>query len=151
MSLECPFSPKTANERVVRLTAFLTILLMLTGLFSRLQWIALLLCFDFFIRGFTDRPWSPLRRAAKALVRLLRLKPEMINAGPKIFAAKIGCVVTAMITLLAFTELQTAARILAGILILMAGLEAFFKICVGCHLYSALQTLKRNLHLRKES
>jgi len=142
MSLECPFSPKTADEQIVRLTALLIVLLTLAGLFSKLQWIALLLCFDFFIRGFTDRPWSPMRRAAKALARLLRLKPEMINAGPKIFAAKIGCVVTAMIILLAFTELQTAARILAGILIFMAGLEAFFKICVGCHIYSLMQTFK---------
>jgi len=149
MSLECPFSPKTANERVVRLTAFLVVLLMLAGLFSRLHWIALLLCFDFFIRGFTARPWSPVRRGAKALARLLRLQPKIINAGPKIFAAKIGCVVTAMIALLAFTELQTAARILAGILILMAGAEAFFSICVGCHLYSILQTLKRKLNLGK--
>ncbi len=151
MSLECPFSPKTANERVVRLTAFLTILLMLTGLFSRLQWIALLLCFDFFIRGFTDRPFSPLRRAAKALATLLHLKPEMINAGPKIFAAKIGFFFTAIITLTAFMGLDLVSTILASILILLASLEAFFKICVGCHLYSALQTLKRNLHLRKES
>jgi len=146
MTAECPFSPKTANEKVVRLTAFLTVVLMLTGLFSNLSWIALLLCFDFFIRGFTDRPWSPLRRAAKALAKILRLKPKPINAGPKIFAARIGCMVCAIITLLAFTGLQTAARILAEILILMAGLEAFLGICVGCHLYSLMQTIKRSLN-----
>ncbi len=145
MSLECPFSPKTANERIVRLTAFLTILLMLAGLFSRLQWIALLLCFDFFIRGFTERPWSPLRRAAKALARILRLKPKMINAGPKIFAAKIGFIVCVIITLLSFTGLPAAARILAEILVLLAGLEAFLGICVGCHIYSLMQTIKKSL------
>jgi hypothetical protein len=151
MSLECPFSPQTANEKVVRLTAFLTVLLMLAGLFSRLQWIALLLCFDFFIRGFTDRPFSPLRRAAQALATLFRLKPEMINAGPKIFAAKIGFFFTAVIALTAFMGLDRIATILAALLILLASLEAFFKICVGCRLYSALQTLKRNPHLRKKS
>ena len=145
MSPECPFSPKTANERVVRLTAFLTVLLMLAGLFSQLKWIALLLCFDFFIRGFTDRPWSPIRRAARAQAKMLRLKPKMINAGPKIFAARIGFIVCVLITLLAFTSLQTSARVLTEILILMAGLEAFLGICVGCHIYSLMQTIKRSL------
>ena len=145
MSLECPFSPKTANEQVVRLTAFLTILLVLAGLFSNLQWIALLLSFDFFIRGFTDRPWSPLRRAARAQAKMLRLKPKMINAGPKIFAARIGFIVCVIITLLAFADLQTPARILAELLVLMAGLEAFLKVCVGCHIYSLMQTIKKSL------
>jgi len=145
MNINCPFSPQTANENVVRLTAFLVVLLMLTGLFSNLGWFALLLSFDFFIRGFTGRPWSPLRRAAKALARLLRLKPKTINAGPKIFAARIGFVVCAIITLLAFTGLIGTAQLLAEILVLMAGLEAFLGICVGCHIYSLFQTIKRSL------
>ena len=136
MSEECLFSPKTVNEKVVRLVATFTVLLLLTGLFSNLQWIALLLCFDFFIRGFTNLPISPLRRAARAQARILRLKPKMINAGPKIFAAKI-------ITILSFTGLTTAAKILAEILVLMAGLEAFLGICVGCHIYSLMQTVKK--------
>lgn len=145
MSVECPFSPQTANEKVVRLTAFLVVLLMLTGLFANLKWFALLLSFDFFIRGFTNRPWSPLRRAARAQAKILRLKPKMINAGPKIFAARIGCVVCVVITLSAFTGLTGTARILAEILILLAGLEAFLGICVGCHIYSLLQTIKKML------
>ena len=145
MSLQCPFSPQSANEKVVRLTAFLTILLTLAGLFSSLQWIALLLCFDFFIRGFTNKPWSPLRRAAKALARLFRLKPEPINAGPKIFAAKIGFVFCTVIATTAFAGLNQTARILSELLVLLAALEAFFKICVGCHIYSMTQTIKRSL------
>ena len=144
MSMECPFSAETINEKIVRLTAGLTMLLMLAGLFSTLDWIALLLCIDFFIRGFTKQPFSPLRRAAKELAVLLRLQPKRINAGPKIFAARIGFFVTALIALLAFTELHTAARVLAGVLILLAGLEAFLGLCVGCHIYSLLQALKKS-------
>ena len=146
MSLQCPFSPQSANEKVVRLTAFLTILLTLAGLFSSLQWIALLLCFDFFIRGFTNKPWSPLRRAAKALARLFRLKPEPINAGPKIFAAKIGFVFCTIIAITAFAGLQKTASSLAELLVLLAALEAFLKICVGCHIYSMIQTIKKSLN-----
>ncbi len=145
MSLECPFSPRTADENIVRLTAGLTILLTLAGLFSSLHWIALLLCFDFFIRGFTDRPWSPMRRAAKALARLFRLPPERINAGPKIFAAKVGFVFCTIIAITAFAGQIQSARILAELLILLAALEAFLKFCVGCHIYSLIQRIKRAL------
>ena len=145
MSLECPFSPQTINEKVARMTAFLTVLLLLAGLFSMLHWIALILCVDFFIRGFTTWPISPLRRAARAQTKILRLKPKMINAGPKIFAAKIGFIFTAIITALSFAGLTTAARIFTEILILFAGLEAFAGICVGCHVYSFVQTVKRKL------
>ncbi len=151
MSLECPFSPKTVNETAVRLVALFTLTLSLVGIFSSLQWVALFLCFDFFIRGFTDRPFSLLRLLAKTLAKTLHLKPKMINAGPKIFAAKIGFFFTAIIALTAFMGLGLVATLLAALLILLASLEAFFKICVGCHLYSALQTLKRNLRKTHEN
>ncbi len=150
MSVECPFSPKTVNEKVVRLIATFTVLLLLGGLFSMLNWIALLLCFDFFIRGFTDLPISPLRRAARAQAKMFRLKPKMINAGPKIFAAKVGFIATAIITVLSFTGLTSAARILTEILILIAGLEAFLGICVGCHIYSFMQTIKKAIRSKAE-
>jgi hypothetical protein len=144
MSLECPFSPKSANEKVVRLTAFLTVVLMLAALFSSLRWIALLLTIDFFIRGFTSLPFSPVRRGARALAKALRLEPKMINAGPKIFAARIGCVFCATIAAFSFTGFNSVARILAELMVLLAGLEAFMGICVGCHMYSLLQTLKKS-------
>ena len=81
----------------MRLVAFFTLSLMVAGLFSSLKWVALFLCLDFFVRGFTDWPVSPLRALAKSIVKTLHLPPKMINAGPKIFAARIGCIFTALI------------------------------------------------------
>ncbi len=149
MSVECPFSPKTADETIVRLSAFLTIVLMLTGLFSMLHWIALFLSFDFFIRGFTDLSISPVRRGARALSKIFRLKPKPINAGPKIFAARIGFIVCVLITILSFAGLKTPARIIAEILVLVAAMEAFFGFCVGCHLYSFFQRIKKAAQLKE--
>ena len=128
----------TVNEKVARMTAFLTVLLLLAGLFSMLNWVALLLCVDFFIRGFTRLPISPLKRAARAQVKMLCRKPRMIDAAPGIFAAKIGFLVTAIIALLAFVGLATAARLLTELLVLAIGLEAFAGICVGCKIYDLL-------------
>ncbi len=143
MNAECPFSPKTVNEKVARLTAFLVVILLLAGLFSILEWIALFLCIDFFIRGFTDLPFSPVGRAARCLAKILRREPKLINAGPKIFAARIGCIFCGIIAILSFTGLYTAAGLLTEILVLLAGAEAFAGICVGCYLYTLLQHVKK--------
>ena len=136
-------SAETVDKSVMRMTAFFTVLLLLAGLFSNLKWIALLLGFDFFIRGFTTLPISPLRRAARAQAKMLRLKPKMIHAGSTIFTVRLGFVAAAIIALLAFTGLNAAARILAEILVLAAGLEAFLGVCVGEHIYSLMQTVKK--------
>ena len=142
MNVQCPISSETFDQSVVRMTAFFTVLLLLAGLFSSLKWIALFLCFDFFIRGFTCLPLSPLRRAARAQAKLLRRQPKPVDAAPKKFAVRLGFIATAIIALLAFANLSAAARIVTEILILMAGTEAFLGICVGCHIYTLLQSLK---------
>lgn len=138
MSQDCPISSETVDGSVARLTAFFTVVLLLAGLFSNLKWIALLLCLDFFIRGFTRLPISPLRRAARAQARLLRRKPKTVNAGPKIFAAKIGFLISAAIVILSFAGLGAVARLVAEIFVLAAGLEAFLGICLGCKIHALL-------------
>ena len=142
MDEQCPISSETVDQSVVRMTAFFTVLLLLAGLFSNLKWIALFLCFDFFIRGFTRLPLSPLHRAARAQAKLLRREPKPVDAPPKKFAVRLGFIATAIIALLAFTGLTAAARIVTELLVLMAGLEAFLGICLGCHIYTLLPSLK---------
>ena len=142
MTAQCPISSETVDQNIVRTTAFFTVLLLLAGLFSNLKWIVLLLCFDFFIRGFTRLPISPLRRAARAQVKLLHRQPKPIDAAPKKFAARLGFVVSAVIALLAFSGFYQAAYILTQLLVLLAGLEAFLGICLGCRIYTLLLPLK---------
>jgi hypothetical protein len=143
MSPECPCFNETVDRNVTRTTSFLVFVLLLTGLFSMLNWISLLLCFDFFIRGFTHLPISPLRRAAQAQVKILRFKPKMINAGPRVYGARVGFVITALITLLSFTGFPTGARILTELMVLIAGLAAFLGICIGCYVHTLIQKAKR--------
>ena len=141
MEPQHPISDETVDQSIVRTTAFFTVLLLLAGLFSNLKWIALLLCFDFFIRGFTRLPFSPLRRAARAQVKILRRTPRPIDAAPKKFAARLGFLVSAVIAILAFTGLYQAAYVVTQLFVLLAGMEAFLDICLGCRIYTLL--LKR--------
>jgi len=144
MELECPFSVKKLDSKVVRLVALMVVILSAIGcLTPALGWIALFLAIDFFVRGFTDLSASPLRITGKAVSGLLKLPPKMINAGPKIFAAKIGFGFAVIVVVFAGVGLGKSARALICLLALFAALEAFFNICVGCHLYALFLTLKK--------
>lgn len=59
----------------------------------------------------------------------------MINAGPKIFAAKIGFWASAAIALAAFFDIPAAYYAFGGILAIAASLEALFEYCLGCKIY----------------
>ena len=133
------------NEKIIRLASFLAVVLLLTGLFSMLHWIALILCIDFFIRGFTARPDSPILRAARALNNIYRPKPKRVDAAPKIFAAKVECICCGIIASLAFSNLWNPARHLTELLVLLIGVEAFLGICVGTHLSNLWKKLQTQL------
>jgi len=138
MTVACPISDHRVNETVVRLVAFMIFLSATLGCFGFLQWIAAALALDFFIRAFTRWPISYLSALGKLIARILKLPPKPINAGPKIFAARLGFILCVTISILAFMQLTPYAIALAGILALFAALETFFSVCVGCHLYSLL-------------
>jgi len=138
----CPISFRKVDETIARLVALLVFVSAIVACFAYLPWIAAALAVDFFIRAFTTWPISYLAFLAKAIAKSIGLKPQPINAGPKVFAARVGFVFTVVIAALGFLNLTTVAVVLAGLLALFAGLEAFFAVCVGCHLYSLLNKLR---------
>ncbi len=63
----------------------------------------------------------------------------MINAGPKIFAAKIGflfCCVIALFSLLGF---HGTSLVVGSIFIFFAALEALFRFCLACRIYPLIK------------
>ena len=71
----------------------------------------------------------------------------LINAGPKIFAARIGLVLSSLIILANLTGIGWLAFGIASILGLFSFLEAVFGICVACEIYPFVYKLfyERNL------
>lgn len=148
MTVQSPESAETVDQNIVRMTAFFTVLLLLAGLFSNLKWIALLLCYDFFIRGFTHLPISPLRRAGRAQAKILCRTPKPVDSAPEIFAAKVECILCGLIAALCFSNLWNPARLLTELLVLLIGVEAFLGICVGTHLSNLWKKLRFGLKNR---
>ena len=134
----CPVSPERIDENVVRLTALWVVLSMGTFFMTGISVIPLLISIDFFIRAFTQAKISPFSRLSKQIVAAMGLNPVLIDKGPKIFAARIGFILTILTTSLSLSGLQSASVVTGSILVLFAFLECGLNFCAGCWLYTFL-------------
>jgi hypothetical protein len=135
MNQSCPISMKQVNERAAQVNAALTVLSILLFLLTSQRWILIVLCLDFFIRGFLDPSYSPYGAVSKAILRIAKVEPAMVNAGPKIFAAKIGFLFCCVTGIGYLTGFYRASLIAGSMLGFFAALEAFFRFCVACKIY----------------
>lgn len=131
----CPIVNAKINENVARANAFFTVLFIITYLISNSYLILIFLIIDFALRTFQLNNYSLFCVGSKKLNSLFKIKPILINAGPKIFAAKVGLVFSFFIFAATLFEFQTVSIILASIFGLCAFLEAAFGFCVACQIY----------------
>jgi hypothetical protein len=134
--LICPISNEMVNERLTRINAFFTILLVAAGFVFNSVLFPLLLLADFFIRAFTNSKFSPVSFVSGGLASLLHLSKKPIDKAPKIFAARLGFIMTLVIATLFLLQLYTVSMVVAGMLVFFATLEFAFGICVGCIIYT---------------
>ncbi len=137
----CPLSHKQTNTFTARINAIFVVILIILSLFWINKWIPLFLTLDFFILGFLEKS-SPRSFIAKKITKIFK-KGKIVNAGPKIFAAKIGFWVSLIITICVFRDWSFSYYFFAGILIVAASAEAFFEFCLGCKIFPFWMKLKR--------
>ncbi|KAF0092584.1 MAG: CDP-alcohol phosphatidyltransferase [Fusobacteria bacterium] len=145
LNYSCPITGDNRDNTTIRIVAGLvftitgaTIAIGLLASYSVAAIIFGLLGVDFIIRAFLLPKYSLLARFGKGIAAVLNLKKLMVDSGPKIFAARIGVIFTLSGTSLYALGYTTPASIVAGILLLCAGLEAFFNFCLGCWMYALL-------------
>lgn len=136
--LFCPISEERVNEQVTRINALFSILILLAGFMFKSAIFFVFLLADFYIRAFTKSKFSPLSFLSHYMANALNLNKKSIDKAPKIFAARIGFVMTLAITLLFLLQLNTASIIVGGILVFFALLEFALAICMGCIIYTYL-------------
>lgn len=134
----CPISNERISEQVTRLNAFFGVLLVVAGFVFNSSLFFLLLAADFYIRAFTKTKFSPISFISHSMVNALNLNKKSIDKAPKIFAARLGFLMTLTIVVLYFLQLNTAALVVGAILVFFASLEFALAICVGCILYTYL-------------
>lgn len=136
--LICPISKEYVDEHVTRINALLAILLVVSGLMFNSVIFLIFLTADFYTRAFTAARYSPLSYLSHRMAHTLNLNKKEIDKAPKIFAARMGFVMSFAITVLMLFKLNTAAYLLGGILIFFASLEFALAICMGCIIYTYL-------------
>ena len=134
--LVCPISNEHITERVTRINALLAILLVLAGFVLNSPLFIVFLMADFFIRAFTKLKYSPLSYISNQLVNAFQLNKKVTDKAPKVFAARLGLLMTLTITVLLLTGLNIAAFAVAGVLVFFASLEFALGLCMGCIIYT---------------
>lgn len=132
----CPVNERQINENVTRLNALATFLV--TGIFAvtPAKWIILFLPVDFALRAWFRGRFSPVGQMNSYLVSSFGIGEVLINAGPKVFAARIGLVLSGLIGGSYFIGFPILSLTLAGILLLFSFLEAAFGFCMACKVYA---------------
>ena len=135
MTEVCPINERQINENVTRLNALVTFIVMSIFIFTPAKWILIILPVDFALRAWFHGRFSPVGRMNKYLVNSLKLGESLINEGPKLFAARIGLIISALALISFFAGFNPVAYILGGILVFFSYLEAAFGFCVACKIY----------------
>ncbi|MEI8085940.1 MAG: DUF4395 domain-containing protein [Paludibacter sp.] len=131
----CPISNQKINETVARLNGFFTVVFLVSFVLTSNAFVIGFLFIDFLLRATKNSKFSPLAITSKSIAKQLALKQKMINAGPKIFAARIGLVFSVLILATSLLGLDTAALSLSAIFGVCAFLESAFGFCVACEIY----------------
>ncbi|HJZ39911.1 MAG TPA: DUF4395 domain-containing protein [Bacteroidales bacterium] len=137
----CPVSDKRVNERVARINGAFTVLLLIVFGFTQSIFPVIFLAIDFLLRASDYSKYSLIGISSNGIVRYLALNHNLINAGPKIFATRIGLVFSSLIIIAFALHAYLTAFALAGILGLFSFLEAAFGFCVACEIYPLLYRL----------
>lgn len=148
-----PRIPTLVDEINVRLIAGAVLVVGIIALATQQWWLYALLAVDFVIRAVAGPRHSPLARAVSRWIRPhVRLASRPTAFVPKRFAAAIGAVMTAALTVLWLVGLGLGAgpvgvtsgglgvalAVLAGVMVLFPALEALLGLCVGCKLFALL-------------
>jgi len=131
----CPVSDKNINERVSRINGIFTVLLLiLTGLIPSIVPVVFL-AIDFFLRANDLSKFSLIGISSKAIIKYFGMNENLINAGPKIFAARLGFIFSGLIIFCFFLNAYLPAVVIAGVLGILSLLEAAFGLCIACEIY----------------
>ena len=120
----------------VRVTALGVVLIMGAFFITGHPLFPAFLILDFYIRAFTSLNYSPLSWLALRIVRIIGPEPVWISKGPKIFAARLGFLLSLIITLTYLLSMPLLAGVIGGTLVLFAFLECGLNFCAGCWVYT---------------
>lgn len=131
--------PSPVNEKAARVVAGVVAVLAIVTLATGWYWMLAVLAYGFLARALTGPTLSPLGRVASSVIAPRLGPPKHVSGPPKRFAQALGAAMTVAAAVLALGLGQHAAAdgLLVAV-ILAAGLESLFALCVGCKIFGLL-------------
>ncbi len=135
--------PNPVNEVSARLVAGGVVLLCAAAIVFDQPWLTAVIAYGFLARVLTGPKLSPLGQlVTRVITPRLNVAAKLVAGPPKRFAQGIGAVVSLAAAVLALGfGLHTEAYLVLGALIVAAGLESVFALCLGCKLFAFLMRL----------
>ena len=151
--------PHPVNETSARLVAGGVVAMSVLFLVTQSGWVLVPLTYGFVARVLTGPTMSPLGRIATQVVTpRLKGNHKFVPGPPKRFAQGVGLLFSGAASLLWATGNLGAAQVVIAALVVAAGLESFFAICLGCIMFGVLMRMGvipediceecSNIHLR---
>src|ERR1035437_3947909 len=145
----CPISNRKIDEHVARLNGAFTIIFLAVFTVTGNILPIVFLFIDFLFRSGNLSRFSPLAFLSKNIAKTLFSKPLLINAGPKVFAARIGVVFNFAIIVSYFSGLNNLALVFTGVFGICAFVESAFGFCVACQIYPFVYKLTYHPDIQK--
>jgi len=136
MNILCPVSHEKTNEKIVRYIALVTFLIALVYIYNPNILIVTFLAIDFLARGFGFSQFSLLSLSGTSLIDYIPFNSRRIDKAPKIFAARIGFILSFLAIVLMFSNAVLASKVTIIVLAFFALLEWSARFCMGCYIYS---------------
>ena len=137
------------SKNAARLTAGFVAAIALGTALSGWTWVGFLLALDFLPRALGRPKFSPLGRLSGLILSSAKVPDKMVDAAPKVFAARLGLGLTLVIGLLGLGGQFIVPQIMAGMLAVLAGLECGAGFCLACRIYPLVFRVRHTRHYGK--
>ena len=132
----CPISTERVDENRVRVTALAVVVTMGAYLITGYIVLLAILVVDYSIRAFTKLKYSPFSGLAQLFVNSIGTQPVWIDKAPKVFAARIGFLLTAITAVSVVAGSSLLAVIMGSTLVAFSFMECGLNFCAGCWIYT---------------
>jgi len=142
MNKVCPISYNVVNEQQTKINAIIVSFVLLLFILTSYNVLIAFLAIDFFVRGFfQNKKRSLINAVSFSIIDKFSLSGKKINAGPKIFAAKLGFIFSISAFSFSLIGLNVLALYFSIVFFICAFLEASVGYCVACKLYPYYKAL----------
>lgn len=135
-ALVCPISTEKVDSYLSRITIFLNVILMVAFTVTLNPVYISIVAIDYCIRAFLNNKLSPIRFLAVIIRKLIKVPPKYIDLAPKLFAARLGFILSLAAFILSVTNNALSAMGMTYFLMALSTLDSVFNFCLGCFIYN---------------